>query len=466
MWLFFATRKKALVVKAYVRHSLQGGSHMSNKIVCIREALYSAIRSVCSVSWLFARAPGHDFTRNGKLPLEKLITFILSLKGGPLASELMDHFGCSADIASVPAFVKRRGRLLPEAFSFLFHLFVERTQLSTLFHGFRLLAVDGSDLHIPTDPDDTDSFFPGKDDSKPYNLLHLDALYDLMSHTYLDASVSPKRLSDECRALCDMVDRADLSHPAIILADRGYESYNVLAHILQKGWKFLIRVKNGVGGIVSGLPIPNSEEFDIQVNLSLTRKQTNQAKALALASPFFKILSSDTVFDFLPIKNRKSVPVPPFQLHFRVVRFKLSDNSVETVITNLDFSPDQLKQLYAMRWGIETSFRELKYTVGLLHFHAKKAEHIYQEIFARLIMYNFSELITSSVIIRKADNKYAYKANFTAAVHVCRQFFLRNVSPSDVEAVICRNVTPVRPGRNSPRNLSVKRAVSFTYRVA
>lgn len=466
MGLFFATRKKALVVKAYVRHSLQGGSHMSNKIVCIREALYSAIRSVCSVSWLFARAPGHDFTRNGKLPLEKLITFILSLKGGPLASELMDHFGCSADIASVPAFVKRRGRLLPEAFSFLFHLFVERTQLSTLFHGFRLLAVDGSDLHIPTDPDDTDSFFPGKDDSKPYNLLHLDALYDLMSHTYLDASVSPKRLSDECRALCDMVDRADLSHPAIILADRGYESYNVLAHILQKGWKFLIRVKNGVGGIVSGLPIPNSEEFDIQVNLSLTRKQTNQAKALALASPFFKILSSDTVFDFLPIKNRKSVPVPPFQLHFRVVRFKLSDNSVETVITNLDFSPDQLKQLYAMRWGIETSFRELKYTVGLLHFHAKKAEHIYQEIFARLIMYNFSELITSSVIIRKADNKYAYKANFTAAVHVCRQFFLRNVSPSDVEAVICRNVTPVRPGRNSPRNLSVKRAVSFTYRVA
>lgn len=439
---------------------------MSNKIVCIREALYSAIRSVCSVSWLFARAPGHDFTRNGKLPLEKLITFILSLKGGPLASELMDHFGCSADIASVPAFVKRRGRLLPEAFSFLFHLFVERTQLSTLFHGFRLLAVDGSDLHIPTDPDDTDSFFPGKDDSKPYNLLHLDALYDLMSHTYLDASVSPKRLSDECRALCDMVDRADLSHPAIILADRGYESYNVLAHILQKGWKFLIRVKNGVGGIVSGLPIPNSEEFDIQVNLSLTRKQTNQAKALALASPFFKILSSDTVFDFLPIKNRKSVPVPPFQLHFRVVRFKLSDNSVETVITNLDFSPDQLKQLYAMRWGIETSFRELKYTVGLLHFHAKKAEHIYQEIFARLIMYNFSELITSSVIIRKADNKYAFKANFSAAVHVCRQFFLRNVSPSDVEAVICRNVTPVRPGRNSPRNLSVKRAVSFTYRVA
>lgn len=92
--------------------------------------------------------------------------------------------------------------------------------------------------------------------------------------------------------------------------------------------------------------------------------------------------------------------------------------------------------LYNMRWGLETSFRELKYTIGLLHFHAKKVEYIYQEVFARLIMHNFSELVTSSVIIQKADAKYAYKANFSASVHVCRQFFLGNVSPPDVEALI------------------------------
>lgn len=47
-----------------------------------------------------------------------------------------------------------------------------------------------------------------------------------------------------------------------------------------------------------------------------------------------------------------------------------------------------------MRWGIETFFRELKCTVVLLHFHAKKAEHILYEILARLTMYNFSELNT------------------------------------------------------------------------
>ena len=438
---------------------------MSSKAICIREALYSSIRSICSVSWLFARTPGHDFTRKGKLPLEKLIILILSLKGGSLASEIMDHFGCSSDMVSVPAFVKRRGRLLPEAFSTLFHLFVEKTQPSILFKGFRLFAVDGSDLHIPTDPDDTDSFFPGKDGSKPYNLLHLDALYDLMSRTYLDASICGSRLSDECRALCNMVDRTKCSHPAIILADRGYESYNVLAHIQQKGWKFLIRTKNGAGGIVSGLPVPKTEEFDIQVHLSLTRKQTNEAKARAKASPFFKRLSSDTVFDFLPLKNRKALPVPPFPLHFRIVCFKLSDGSLETVITNLDFSPDDLSRLYAMRWGIETSFRQLKYTIGLLHFHAKKADHILQEVFARLIMYNFSAYISACVVIQR-NGKYPSQVNFSAAVHLCRNFFLGNVSPPDLEALLAKFVLPIRAGRSAPRRPSAKSAVSFQHRLA
>lgn len=44
--------------------------------------------------------------------------------------------------------------------------------------------------------------------------------------------------------------------------------------------------------------------------------------------------------------------------------------------------------------------------MGLLHFQAKKVEYICQEVFARLIMYNFTELITSPVIIQKADAKY------------------------------------------------------------
>lgn len=204
------------------------------------------------------------------------------------------------------------------------------------------------------------------------------------------------------------------------------------------------------------------------IYLSLTNRQTKEAKELCKRKNEFRYIPSHCSFDFLP-RRRKYDPLQFYSLSFRVVRFKITEDTYETVVTNLDahtFPPKELKKLYAMRWGIETSFRELKYTIGLLHFHAKKVEHIYQEIFARLIMYNFSELISSAVIIQKTDNTYAYKANFTVAVHVCRQFFLGNVSPPDVEAIIRRNVSPIRPGRSRPRNMSAKHAVSFIYRVA
>ena len=81
-------------------------------------------------------------------------------------------------------------------------------------------------------------------------------------------------------------------------------------------------------------------------------------------------------------------------------------------------------------------------------------------------MYNFTELVTSHVIIQNANTKYLYKANFTVAVHVCRQLFLGNVSPPDVEALIQRHTSPIRPGRRRPRKMTAKHAVSFLYRVA
>ena len=295
-------------------------------------------------------------------------------------------------------------------------------------------------------------------------------MYDLLQRTYVDAIVQKRHCCDECRSLADMVDRSSVKQPAIIIADRAYESYNVLAHIQEKGWFFLIRVKDSSSsGLAAGLDLPLLDMFDFPVHLSLTRKQTNETKHLRKQRNHYKLISSSQTFDYLPVKSRKHLPTVFYQLPFRVVRFSISENSFETVVTNLpldSFPPSELKRLYAMRWGIETSFRELKYTVGLLHFHAKKTEHILQEIFARLTMYNYSELITSHVVIQKHNRKYSYRANFSVAVHVCRQFFLGNVSPPDVEALIARHVSPIRPGRSRPRILSAKNAVSFIYRVA
>ncbi|MFL2132195.1 transposase, partial [Ruoffia sp. FAM 24228] len=47
-----------------------------------------------------------------------------------------------------------------------------------------------------------------------------------------------------------------------------------------------------------------------------------------------------------------------------MVRLELSESTYECLITNLDdnFTPNDLKELYHLRWGIETSFRDLKHS--------------------------------------------------------------------------------------------------------
>lgn len=169
----------------------------------------------------------------------------------------------------------------------------------------------------------------------------------------------------------------------------------------------------------------------------------------------------------MPLK--KCEPAKFYNLRFRIVRFKISEDTYETVLTNLDkeqYSPSELKELYASRWGIEPSFRNLTYTVGMLKFHSKKVMCIQQEIYACMIMYNFTEMITSHVAIEKKQRKYTYKANFSRATHICRLFYNGKTISLNLEAIIARNLVPIRPDRHRQRKLTPKVFPGFLYRVA
>lgn len=147
----------------------------------------------------------------------------------------------------------------------------------------------------------------------------------------------------------------------------------------------------------------------------------------------------------------------------------MTDELYETVLTNLDkdvYPPEKLRELYASRWGIETSFRDLKYTVGMLDFHSKKVMCIHQEIYAHLIMYNFAEMITSHIVIEKKQRKYTYKANFSIAAHMCRLFYRGKSTSPNLETIIARHIIPVRNDRHRKRNLTIKVFHGFLYRVA
>ena len=393
-----------------------------NQLKKIKNALNKSIKAVCQSSREYCRNPEKDFTRRKKLPMDKVIKSVLGFSSKSLANELTDIFSGDTSIASVSALVQQRTKILPTAFEEVFKQFTNTMNPVKQFEGYRLLAVDGSDIHTPTNPDDYDSYFKVKNCS-PYNLYHLNALYDLCSNTYLDAVIQKTRKCNEHRALCDMVDRYNSPVPSVFIADRGYESYNNMAHIQQIGQFFLFRIKDINGhGILRGFDLPESDEFDLHVSLTLTNKQNKITKTLCKDRNHFRFTPSNSTFDFLPA--------------------------------------------YSMRWGIETSFRSLKYSLGLLYFHSKKPEFILQEIFAKLTMYNFSQLIAASVSIRKASKKLIYRINFSAATNVCRKFFLSLCTPDFVEAVIQKNILPIRSLKGKPRSLKSKPAVSFLYRVA
>jgi len=428
----------------------------------VKKTLTSLIKEMSAAPALFVKDPERDFTRRRKLPFEIVVQLLLSMGGNSIYKELLEAQGYDANTATASAFVQQRDKILPFAFEFLLHEFTQSYSDIKTYKGFQLLAVDGSDLHIATDPDNTDTYFQNGPDKRGFNLLHLNAMYDLCNRLYLDSCIQARKCENEHKALTDMVDRSCIQGNVIVIADRGYECYNNFAHIERKGWYYLIRVKDAdSSGILSGLHLPPTQEFDVTVRRILTRKSTKEVKA---HPEIYRYLANSATFDFLDLHTDQFYPIS-----LRVVRFKVADDTYETVITNLsqsDFSPVGLKELYRMRWGIETSFRELKYAVGLTNFHSKKVEYIAQEIYARMIMYNFSEMITLHVVIQHRDTQYAYQVNFTVAIHVCRRFFKCNVLSPDLEALIRKNTLPVRPGRKYIRKIRGKTAVSFIYRVA
>ncbi|HVI43039.1 MAG TPA: transposase [Anaerovoracaceae bacterium] len=288
----------------------------------VKSRLLQLIEEMAQKPDPFVKNPGKDFSWNRKLNLAQMLRLILSMGGSSFRNELMEYFSYGINAPSASSFVQQRDKILPAASEFLLHRFTASfSDYKTTSDGFRLLAVDGSDLGIAHNPNDSDTYVQSLPEIKGFNLLHLNA-------------------------------------------------------------------------------------------------------------------------------------GPP-----------------ETIITNPDkeeFPACKIKELYHMRWGIETSFRELKYSIGLTSFHSKKAEYIIREIFAGLTMYNFCELITLHLVIQQKDTKYSYQANFTAAITICRYFFkfLNDISPPDVEALIQKNLLPIRTGRSGPRKVRFRTAVSFLYRVA
>lgn len=441
----------------------------------IKDLFHSALDRVCSDISQYSVNPETDFSRTRKISPQNLISFLVSQGSSSSKVELLDFWGLDPSMPTSSALSQQRAKLKPCALQAVFHNFnasaMELSHSAFSDDYYRYLAADGSAFTYFSTPKFSPGDYycsPGKSIRGVYS-MHLNAFFDLDTHLYTDALLQPVHSKNEFGAFCDIVDRHVVldGRKNVYIGDRGYCSYNNMAHVIKQGQHFLFRTKDiHSKGLVGNFVFPQEESFDIDVKVTLVRSHSK--KIQVDNDSYIRFVDQAATFDFIEYGS-----LDTYELCFRVVRFPISESTYECIVTNLprnEFPAERIKTLYHARWSIESSFRKLKYTIGLSNFHAYKPEYIEQEIWAKLIAYNITEMLINHTVLEKHDTKHEYKVNFTIAAHICRVFLRLTTEKDqyDVMSLLQKELIPIRNGRQYPRlqTAHFRKPRYFIYRAA
>ena len=429
----------------------------------IKQSLNEAIDT--AVKKFFSESVTKSFTQSKKLDIESLIRLILTMDGGSLEKELVKH---NIPI-SASALCQSRQKLPPSVFEDIFHFFNTRCQnIEHRHNGYRFFAIDGTNIPVFKNPQ-SETFLWNGSMKTSYSAYHLTPIYDIIGNVYVDAVIQPKSRFDEISAAEYLLSWYDFPKKSVLTLDRGFESYNMIGLLSSTAnLDFVMRVKQTATAmkVIKQLPM---EELDVDCSVVITQ---HQRKNVPENYVFIQTGSLKGKENSPKTKISKWYFGDLYELKFRVIRKKLpNQDNYETLITSLardEFSAEDIMDIYKRRWIIEVNaFRNLKYTLGLMAQHSKIDSLSLQQIWATLIMQNFSSYIVSSVDIQQKDtNKYEYAVNYKMAVSFCKEFFrTQNASGEKLIEDISKYTIPIRPDRQEERNLKAKSFGGFCYRI-
>ena len=369
----------------------------------IRRTLFRTIDTMKKNLDSFVLRPGRDFTRNRRLPFNDLILLMMSMEQSSIGGEIHRFFNTH--------YPKKSLQSMPTASAFI----RQRAKLK-------------------------DTFF-----------------LDLLEMRYSDAVIQPRALVNENDAFVTLVNRNSISGPCLFIADRGFDAFNSMAAVAEKKQFFLFRLKDPDSKVSPFRHLVRSDKDDdiIDSEFFLSRS----AIPLRNFPPEqCRKLHPNRRFDFIPPDDMTSV----FRLPFRFVYITLDNGTREYLITNLPKSYCTLsdfKELYRLRWGIETSFLYLKLNLCLDTPHSIRRDFLRQEIFVKLLMYNFCSLLASTAGEPAHTKRYSWRISFSSAIRTARLFLISfyNIPDSDIIADFLRHKYPVRTDKNRPRKMRSQR---------
>jgi hypothetical protein len=399
----------------------------------------------------------NSFTRDRKLGFDKLMTMIIKKSNKSIQNSINDtQLDLGEDvIISNSAYTQARAKLNYTAFeefaNMASDIFYKDGEYER-YKGFRVLAIDGSVITLPNTDDVKKEFNPMKvrcqikEFKKEVSQARVSCLFDVLNNIAIDSSISNKNRSEDNDLIAYDERILAIQHlqycnqDDLIIMDRGYPSFELFATVYKKT-NILCRIRKNIFSKAKFLFDAHSEKKDVILEI-------NAPKYLR------DILRSENI---------------PTTMRLRFVQVILDNGIVEVLCTNIlnhkILKTSDFKELYALRWGIETYFDLIKNRLSLENFTGQTALAIKQDFFATIFLTNYESVMTydlnEELKEKTKDNKYMQKVNKAVSFNVIKHkvfdlLYLDN--PIDemlkqMEKLFLTNTIVIRPNRKSKPRL-------------
>jgi len=319
----------------------------------------------------------------------------------------------------------------------------EAVATQDLWCGHHVRVVDGSSVTAPDTPDNQKAF-PQQSVQKPgcgFPIIRLVALLSLATGM-LTAWATGSWSGHEVGLLQTLWDY--LSPDEVLLADRGFCNWGLLAQCLQRKVHAVFRVK-GVrrADFRQGKRLSRNERL-VQWRKPFPPAKTVTAQEWALLP---EVLTLRLV--------RCQMHIPGFRTRQVIV--------VTTLLDSAQYPPDAFSALYFRRWAMELSLRNLKTTLQMDHLSCKNPENLQREIRMHFLVHNLVRRLMLEAARRHrvplervsfagslaAARRYGEALLQARSQRQCRELI------RDLLATLAADLVPDRPGRREPR--AVKR---------
>jgi hypothetical protein len=304
-------------------------------------------------------------------------------------------------------------------------------------------VVDGSTTQLP-DTAKNQKRYPQPSSQKPgcgFPVLRFVALMSLSSGAILQVACASLRSHDLrlFHRLWEFLKTGD-----IVLGDRAFGEYTTLAQLPRRG-------------------------VDVVARLHHQRKiDFRKGKRLAKGDSLFVWAKGCMQSRILSAKQWRLMPA---QMTVRIIRFAAQirgfrNRRITLVTTLLDperYPAHQIIALYARRWRLELSLRDLKTTLGLEMLRCKSPAMAEKELLAYCLAHNLVRGLMAEAVARhqvdleRVSFKGALDAlrQYSAAIGQARSGKMRRQLWEDLLLNLARDLVPRRPDRREPR--AVKR---------